>query len=492
MLNKVRLLFEGLNSHGIRYCHWKSNIALADSLWGLTDIDLLIHYTDIDCFRTILRQLCFKSVHINGIEAFPSVEHHIALDGESGTLIHVHAYFQVITGESLTKNYQFPIEEMLLKHTRQEGIVRVPTKSAELLVFTSRMMLKHTSLVELVLLARYWNEVKEEVTWLLEADPIEETLDLLKVWLPTIDPNLFSACIAALKDPAPLHRRIVLGRQLRSQLRPYARHGAFQVWLNSIRKFTVMLWGRLTRSKLAMVPQAGGLVIAFVGPEATGKSTLISEMKSWLGQHFTVRQIHAGKPKSTFLTAVPNLLLPALRKLFPNKRSTKVENKYTAKLEKEKMPVTYPLLFAIRSTLLAYERRSLLIRASSQAAKGTVVLSDRYPSSGAGGIDGPMLAHLPVAAKRYSLRRLLTGIETSLYHGISPPDLIVYLNAPLEVTLSRNEARDKTEPEEYVRSRHARSSNLTFEKSQVHQINTDQPFPQTVLEVKKAIWNALD
>ena len=49
----------------------------------------------------------------------------MALDPETGTLVHVHAYYRVITGESLAKNYRLPIEEMLLANTRREGIVTV-------------------------------------------------------------------------------------------------------------------------------------------------------------------------------------------------------------------------------------------------------------------------------------------------------------------------------------------------------------------------------
>jgi ribose 1,5-bisphosphokinase PhnN len=72
-----------------------------------------------------------------------------------------------------------------------------------------------------------------------------------------------------------------------------------------------------------------------------------------------------------------------------------------------------------------------------------------------------------------------------------PPDLVVNLYAPLEVVISRNASRGKREPEDYVRRRHARSANVDFGQTPVQRINTDQPFDQTVLEVKKAIWNAL-
>jgi predicted kinase len=69
--------------------------------------------------------------------------------------------------------------------------------------------------------------------------------------------------------------------------------------------------------------------------------------------------------------------------------------------------------------------------------------------------------------------------------------LIIYLGAPLEVTLARNASRGKKEPEEYVRRRHSRSSKLEFGNTPIYEINTDQPISQTVLEVKNAVWNVL-
>lgn len=492
MLNKIRELIEALNANGIRYCHWKSNMALAESLSGQTDIDLLIHRKDASSFRNILSQLYFQPAILDGVESFPAKEHYFALDSESGILVHVDAYFRVITGESLTKNYCFPVEEMLLQNTRKVDCVPVPTKSAELVVFTLRMMLKHTSLVELVLLARYWKQVQEEIEWLQEADSIDDTLELLRIWLPSLDTDLFSDCVAALKTPAPLFRRIILGYQLRSQLARYTRHSATRAWLSGIKKFTLMLFRRLTGSKLGMLPQSGGAVIAFVGSEATGKSTLIAEMKGWLGEHFTVEQIHAGKPKSTLLSFLPNLLVPALRTMLPTYRSMQVEAQYVSQEPSKQSPDKFPLIFGIRAVLLAYDRRSLLARAFCHAANGKIVLCDRYPSLMSGAPDSPQLSHLTVPSGRgYSFRRLLARIEARLYREIPPPDLIVYLNAPLETIVQRNASRAKKEPEDYVRRRHAQSSNLDFGKIPVYKINTDQPLDKTVLEAKKAIWQVL-
>jgi hypothetical protein len=233
-------------------------------------------------------------------------------------------------------------------------------------------------------------------------------------------------------------------------------------------------------------------VIAFVGSEATGKSTVLNEIESWLGGSHRVRRIHAGKPPSTLLTLAPHFLLPALRTLFPEHRSLRVGARYEgARGGREAPQKAYPLLFGIRSVMLAYERRALLSRAFAPTAVGTFVLSDRYPSWGKGAPDGPQLGHRPVGSGRSLLRRWLVALEARLYHDIPAPDVVIHLTAPLDVTLVRNAARDKKEPEDYVRLRHSLASTLQFDGAVVHRIDTNRPLDEVVQEVKRAIGGVL-
>lgn len=488
MLTKIQKLVEELNTTGARYCHWKSNSSLSQSLAGQTDIDLLVHRRDADAFRSTLSQLCFRPAIMQIGEAFPSVEHYFALDRETGTLAHVHAYYRVITGESLSKNYHFPLEEMLLQNVREIDSIRVPVKSAELVVFTLRMMLKHTSLVELIMLARDWKQVNLELAWLLESNSMDEALKLVEQWLPALDIELFSECITALQLPAGLFRRILLSFRLRSRLGSYARHSSIRAWWTGMQKFSIMGFRRLTHSQKGMIPQSGGAVIAFVGPEATGKSTLLAEINKWLGEHFDVDHIHAGKPRSTLLTFIPNLLVPALRYLLPAHRPSHMESSYVTSKQSQEI---YPLLSAIRSFLLAYDRRALLTRAFARASNGSILLSDRYPSLSYGAPDSPQLQNVVISRTRYPVRHWLARVEKRLYQEIPSPDLVISLKVPIDVALVRNKTRGKEEPEDFVRLRHAQSSNLNFGNAPVCEIRTDQPLDKTVLEIKNAIWDVL-
>jgi thymidylate kinase len=225
-------------------------------------------------------------------------------------------------------------------------------------------------------------------------------------------------------------------------------------------------------------------LIAFVGSEATGKSTILNEVEGWLGRTQRVRRVHAGKPPSTPITFVPHVLLPAIRRLFPEQRTLRVEGRNEDGDGSTRK--TYPLLFGVRSVMLAYERRALISRAV-RAGRGTVVLSDRYPSDTSGAPDGPQLAHLPMPAGRFSVRRVLARMEGRLYHDIPAPDLVFHLSAPLEVTLARNAARDKREPEDYVRFRHELSTRLRFDGAPVYPIDTDRDLELVVKEIEGVI-----
>lgn len=491
MLTKLQQLIEKLSANEISYCHWKSNSALSQVLTGDTDVDLLIHRMDCDSFRLVMTELKFRPAGIQGDAPFPAVEHYFAMDDGTGIFVHVHAYYRVITGESLSKNLHLPIEEMLLQNLRQEASIPVPVKSAELVVFTIRMMLKHTSVVELLMLSRDWEAVSREIEWLMEANPTDETLKLVETWLPCVDTRLFSECIDALKKPSPLHRRISLGLQLRSQLSIYARNSRIQAWVSGIQKFSLMAYGRLTHSKRGMILQSGGAVIAFVGPEATGKSTLLTATRHWLGEHFVIEQIHSGKPKSTLLTMLPNMFLPLLRNTLPTYRPSKINTIQTSAEKNQKSHQVYPLISAIRSVFLAYDRRVLLSWAFARAANGNIVLCDRYPSMSKGAPDGPQLQQFVIDPKRYPIQAWLARTEKRLYQEIPAPDMVISLHVPVEVALLRNKNRGKEEPEDYVRFRHSLASNLEYRNAPVNKINTDQPLDRTVLEVKKNIWRNL-
>jgi thymidylate kinase len=227
-----------------------------------------------------------------------------------------------------------------------------------------------------------------------------------------------------------------------------------------------------------------GTVIAFVGPEATGKSTMLAATGRWLAGRRDVRSVHVGKPPSTALTVLPNLLLPALRALVPHQRSTHVDAQHVELGDADGLEQP-PLLFAIRAVLLAHDRRALLRRSHAAADHGAVVLCDRYPSSVTGAPDSPQLARWADVTAGRGLRGWLVRTETRMYADVPPADVVFLLWAPLAVALQRNRDREKTEPETLVALRHRQAGMLEFDGCEVHRLDTTRAPADSRREVRE-------
>ena len=210
MLGTIERLISLLDADGIRYCHWKSNWTLARTLEGDTDLDLLIHPEDAARFREVLKDLGFKPSFETGIKELGGVEHRHALDEETGRLVHIHAYERIVTGESLAKNYELPIAEQILGTVRRQSGMPIPSAGAALIVFMLRMLIKHTTAVELALVMRDRRSFEAEVKWLMSEAALAEALELLPTWFSSIEPDLFIDAYRALEGPGPLWRRVVV------------------------------------------------------------------------------------------------------------------------------------------------------------------------------------------------------------------------------------------------------------------------------------------
>src|SRR5690349_12522453 len=165
----IRNLFSTLEQKGVRYCHWKSNIRLEETLAGAEDIDLLVEQRDAGLFHAALRENGFKLTQSRSGIGHPGVFHALGLDEASAQLVHVHAYFQIVSGDSLAKSYRLPIERSLLQQTRYLHGVRVPIPEAELVLFALRIALKHLGPIEILMTSRHYRSVLSELGWLREA-----------------------------------------------------------------------------------------------------------------------------------------------------------------------------------------------------------------------------------------------------------------------------------------------------------------------------------
>jgi thymidylate kinase len=440
-------LVETLNDSGVVYCHWKSNFSLIQALNGEIDLDLLVDRKSLSQATIVLLNLGFKPAVVKWGPDTPTVSHYYGFDLQIYELIHVHLFCNVLTGESFVKSHLLPFEAMLLENTYSIRKVKVPSKSAELALFTLRMFIKYGSMLDIIYLYRHLEEVKAELNWLLSGSSQPEAVGLLKQYCPVIDELLFTRCINTLKGPCSLAEKILLAHRVRRCLGLYKKYTSLRQGLTYAQLLLGQLQRRLRGNKKNKILDAGGAVIAFVGPEATGKSTLVAETKRWLSQVFSVAAVHAGKPPSAWLTLPLNLVLPLMRSRLPRWRTSRLEGHGSAtrpNRSQSKVEGLSSLIYALRAVTLAWDRRRLLRQVRRAAANGDIVICDRYPSEGVGAMDSPRLQeNSSKGGLVLAIYNWLARLEGRLYQHMSPPDVVLRLSVSIETAKKRNHERIK-------------------------------------------------
>ena len=482
----VRALIEELNAVSVRYCHWKSNIRLPESLRGDEDLDLLVHREDADVFGMSLFRCGFKTAVSRGCLGHPGVFHAFALNEMASGLVHVHAYFRVISGDSLVKSYRLPVERELLRGGRVVEAVPVPAPEAELALFTLRILLKHVHPLEMVMVSRGYEEVVREMHWLRQRADLRGACDLWRAWMPDADPPSLDDAIAAISEPRARFRRFVLGRQVASALRSRRRIGILAGESERWRRAATMALGRI-RKRRDLVPGTGGLVVALVGPKAVGKSTLGGELERRLGRELDVRRVHVGKPPPTLLSLAPRLLLPLARRLWRSERAGEYEK------PERRREGRYSLMHILRMGLVAHDRVALIRRCWKAAASGAIIVADRYPSETSGAIDSSCFDDHAIAACRSPLKRWLMRREQALYRGLPRPDLVIRLAASRETAVRRDATRIKEggPDAEAVLRRWRMETSAEFGPVAVVVVDTDRTIEESAADVTRAVWAAI-
>jgi hypothetical protein len=482
----LRRLLDKLEARGVRYCHWKSNFDLAAALGGADDLDLLVDPQCANAFQRAMLEEGFKPATSRTGAAHPGVFHAVGLDEQRLELVHLHVYFQIVSGDSLVKSYRFAVESALLDNGRRLHGVRVPAAEAELTLLLLRLALKYVHPVEIAMACRDAPKAAREVRWLMQDAAPDAAARFRARWFPEIDARLIGQLGAAFADErTPLLTRMILGRRVASRLARRRRLGSYRAMVMRSRRVGTLLLGRLSHRR-DLVLQTGGHIIAIVGPKATGKSTLAAEIATRLGRYLDVSPIHAGKPPPTFLTAGLRCLLPLARRVLPGERPSRYEQKERREANR------YSLLYCLRMLMLAHDRLVLLGWALRRSTGGAIVISDRYPCGVTGMADSSCFSDAAVASAGPRVKRWMMERERAAYVAMPAPDLVIRLVAPIETTILRDATRVKEGgPDAASLARRWDKENGTAFAARVVDIRTDRSLDETVSAVLKSIWASI-
>jgi thymidylate kinase len=195
-------------------------------------------------------------------------------------------------------------------------------------------------------------------------------------------------------------------------------------------------------------PVVRGLIIAFVGPDAAGKTTLCKMLVERLSDTGRVLHVKPGYPPPRPLTGLLRFVLRCVRK------SLRVVTRVFAR----RAPGgEYPRIAAVLQLLEAFERRALARWCVRQARRGTLVIADRWPGRAPGAANGPVIQGVG-----WFVNRVLGGLERRVHASIPAPDVLIRMTLSVEETVRRNQSRAEPKPECVVRESHAATSQLRY------------------------------
>jgi thymidylate kinase len=481
VLNLIYKLCDALKRENINYCHWKSNAALDRSASGENDLDLLIGREHIQHFTEILSRFNFKEARQLPDKELPGVLNYYGYDEESGKLVHVHAHYQLIMGDDTTKNFRLPIEKAFLASSVQNELFKVPSPEFEFIVLIVRMMLKHSTWDALLSFhATLSRTEKQEIAYLLERIDKEKLNDIMARDLPFFELSLFDKCLESLQSTGSVFTRYMLGRHFHRTLQAHSRRSSMpDTFLKVWRRF---MWGvrrhvfnRPKRKYLAN----GGMIIALVGGDGSGKSTAVDELYRFLSRNFVTTKVHLGKPRWSLSTFFIKGILRVGRflGLFSNEN---ISVQPTAGKPAAKPSYSWLLwhVFTARDRYRAY------IRARRFSTNGGIVICDRFPMPQIKMMDGPKTGQIINICKTGALKKFLIQKEEKFYQHMLLPDLVVIMKVDPEIAVQRRADEDAV----WIRNRSREIWELDWKDAPVNIIDAGQPKDEMLATLKSLVW----
>ncbi|CAI3949136.1 Thymidylate kinase (Tmk) (PDB:3LV8) [Commensalibacter communis] len=219
-------------------------------------------------------------------------------------------------------------------------------------------------------------------------------------------------------------------------------------------------------------------IIAIIGADGSGKSTICSELMTWLEGRYPVRLCHLGRQTGNIGRMIAKL--PFLGK--------KLDHKIAGKANKARSDKGPKAGVACIMFLLSLKRVYRFYKMLRLKKQGFLIITDRYPQiSVIGGLDGP---DLTIDHPDNIISRWLTQWERRLYRWMADhkPDLVIRLNVDIDTAMKRKPDHRLSSMVKKIES----IEKLTFNGAPIIDLYSHkQPLEEIIQEAKNAIREVL-
>jgi energy-coupling factor transporter ATP-binding protein EcfA2 len=435
-------LHEHMCNRNINYCHFKSNEHLNAAVNGDTDLDLLFDYNQHEKVSEVLISLGFQKFKTVWFASYPFVEDYIAIN--RGKVVHVHAHFKLILGESKVKSYIFPWDEEILnsKIFSDEFGIYTSNPINEMLLLIVRTALKlpispinYDKQSDVV-------DAKREFEWLRKRVLKKEIVYLAsekfgKEIITSID-KLYEENITFFN----IKNFYFFSKIYIDEFRRYTY--LHSKCIKIVRRFSqkfISINKRLHLFDLIRnhrTLRREGIVVSLIGSDGSGKSTQVKLIENILSKKMDTRYIYmgSGNGPASWHRDILNLVRRKKRKIINKHTVVSV----TAKNSKDMRFGLKKIFYIIYAISLGFEKKTKLKKILHYKNKGMIVIADRYPQiQNYGYNDGPLLGEF-LSSRNFFMKKL-ARLEFSLYEfsNFIKPDIVVKLIGDPKVLHKRRE-----------------------------------------------------
>ncbi|OQP57735.1 hypothetical protein A3860_08895 [Niastella vici] len=461
----VELLADCKREH-LRFAHWKGNSHLLQSLEGRSDIEILVHPNCRLQFEAILRRRSYKKMQSQPRNAYPGIEDWLGFDPDTGRLLHLHTHYDLATKTGKEKFLHLPWLEFFFQQLKIDQLTGwpVPIPEMETLVLLVRIhanMLHDKPVIPIV--------KQKELQQLLSQVQLQrfrEVCSGLQLEVPAGLEVEINNIVQYHSVPAMIHLSAQIYHQLSASIITASPMAAIKTFYY---KYFLKFYkhaGRFTGPvQLKKTLLAGGKVIALVGSDGAGKSTLCNDVIKWLTFKIDTHYFYFGK--RPFIKSYGWRLFSITAFLF-NDRAV---SKYFRKLAGN-----------IYYLLLIHKKINMLRLANRLRQKRSLVICDRFPQKDIlGFFDGPKLQ-----ANTNTWFARLERKQFSLFCQ-NGADVVFKLQVPPEIAAQRKPEHDN----KLIEKKCENLSGISFGHATVIDIDAGRPYEQVLLETKRKLWEVL-